>query len=288
MLSLAAPILVLALASAPPGADLALFLPPLEQMAPLRPAGEVERYTPDNLWEKIDGEAELYRRFGLEGSVAAGYASPEDPTRRIEVTLHGMASPLGAFGLFASFRAPGDDVEDTGNGGIVGQRQAFFWHGRLFILVDAFGPDDARPQDLRRAVTLVSAELGPPPPKPPLLAAFESLAKPGTVQYVPDHLLSRASLPPGLEGEDAEGLSFFVATQETTAVKVLDDYATDLSAQRRPVWEGMQVLAGVDPAHGPVTLAWRDGRLAGARAGYDRAGLREILARLLALPADGP
>ena len=276
-------------------ADPAAALPAAAALPPLVRREGIERHTVETLWERIDGEAELYKSYGLVASAHALYEDPELPDRRIDLSVFSVADPLGAFGLFAAFRPPEcNAVQPLGNGGCVGDYQGFFWHGDLFVLADAAGPAASRPADLRRALESVAALLGPPPPRPEPLRAFSRFADTRTIRYQPQHLLGRAALPPGLEGT-AGGTPVFVSTIAGTGESVaaaLDGYARVLEGAVRLERNGLTVLSGRDPALGPVTLVGSRRGLCGARAAPDAPGVNALLealdARVGSPALDGP
>jgi hypothetical protein len=263
------------------GADPALYLPGAKDMKPLKQAGEPERFTPESLWEKINGEAELFRRFGLDEAVSIRFEDPADPAfHRVEVTIFAMKNPLGAFGIFASFRSPGVVAEEIGNGGFIQDHQAFFWSGRYFVLVDAQGPVDRRPLEIEAAVKGVTRRMGPPP-KRGFLEVIEPVADITSVQYYPDHLLGRESLPPGIAGLTREGVPFLVASVPVEGEKVLNEYMKILKESKAVILEGYPGITGEDPEVGPVTLVIRDDLLAGVRLHAEEYGSKEILSLLL-------
>jgi hypothetical protein len=250
---------VCALAAVPVGAadNPAAAIPGETALSPLRRPGTVERHTAETLWERIDGEAELYRAYGLTASAHASYEDPAGGDRRVELSVFTFADPLGAFGVFAAFRPPEcAPVAQIGNGGCLGGYQGFFWQESLFVLADGTGPEATRSGDIRRALEAVVALLGPAPPRPEPLRAFTRLADTRTIRYQPQHLLGRNALPPGLEGV-AKGLPVFVSVGPCnidSTKATLDAYALALEGVVRSEREGHQVLVGRDPALGPMMV----------------------------------
>jgi len=278
--------LVAATAGAAP-ADPADALPAATALAPLARREPIERHTPETLWERIDGEAELYTSYGLTASAHALYEDPALPDRRVDLSVFAFADPLGAFGLFAAFRPPECAVQPLGNGGCLGDYQGFFWHGDCFVLADAAGPAAARPGDLRRALEAAAALLGPPPPRPEPLRAFSRFVDTRTIRYQPRHLLGREALPPGLEGK-AGGTAVFLSVGPGGApgAAALDAYANVLEAPMFGEHKGLRVLTGRDRALGPVILLGGRQGIGGARAAADTPGIRDLLETISAHGGD--
>lgn len=238
-------------------ADPAAALPAAEELAPLVRTGEVERHTPETLWQRINGEAEGYLAHGYSSSAHAAYAAPGGADRRVDLSLFRFADPLGAFGLFAAFRPPECRLQPLGSGGCLGDYQGFFWHGDTFVLADAAGPAATRAGDLRRALEAAAALLGPTPSRPEPLRAFSRFVDTRTIRYQPQHLLGREALPPGLEGV-AGATPVFVTTGPCDIERVerlLVAYARVLQGAERSESNGYRMLAGNDPVLGPMTLA---------------------------------
>ena len=278
---LAGLLLAAALAPSASTAELADRFPGPEDLSPLRLTGQVKVYTPENLWERIDGEAEIYRRFGLKEAAAAYFEHPADPDRSVEVSLFELDSLLSAFGLFASFRSPDAPLESLGNGGAVGEALAVFWHGSHFVHLYASGPPETREGDLRAAAVAVAAKLGPTAPRPEALRRFESTVDPATVRFLPDHLLGRSALPPGLEGRTREGLRVFVSTGSADVRASLAAYKKVLVGTREMAAPGRAILTGQDPDLGEVRLAAKSGVLAGALTPPDDVAAEALISRLL-------
>jgi hypothetical protein len=268
-------------------ADLAAALPAAAALPPLVGRGGIEHHTAETLWERIDGEAELYRSYGFAASAHARYEDPAEPDRRVELSVFAFADALGAFGLFAAFRPPECTVLPLGNGACVGGEQGFFWHGDLFVLADAAGPAAARRDDLHRALTAAAALLGPPPPRPEPLRAFSRLVDTRTIRYQPQHLLGRAALPPGLEGT-AGGTPVFLSTGADAGqgAAALAAYARVLAGEVRVERNGFTVLSGRDPALGPVTIVGGRHGISGARSAPDSPGVQRLLESLVAHGGD--
>lgn len=61
-------------------------------------------FTKKTLFEHIDGEAELFLKYGFQNSVFALYQNGKSREDQVEVDIYDMGSVLQAFGVFSRFR----------------------------------------------------------------------------------------------------------------------------------------------------------------------------------------
>jgi hypothetical protein len=99
-------------------------------------SGEVKVYVPDNLFDYMDGQAELFFVHNFEKLATQEYQRGQEGPIIVEV--YQVASPADAYGLF-SFYTTGEPV-DLGSGGAVELgRLISFWQGRFYARVFAYG-----------------------------------------------------------------------------------------------------------------------------------------------------
>jgi hypothetical protein len=265
-------------------AGVEVSFPHPDDVVPYRTSGKPDFFTPDTLWEKIDGEAEQFRRFGLRESASLTYVHPDDPDRRIEVSVYAMESPLLAYGIWSVFRSPGDIEQPIGNRGAVSDFLGFLWHGSSFVTLDAHGPGETMREDLLQMARAVAAKMGEPPPVPAVVRALEGLVDPRVITLVPDHLLEREIMPPGfrLKVQDSEA---FVSLVPVDANRLLRDYGKILTDAAPLPWSGREGVTGLDPDLGPITLLLSDDRLAGIRLPAGEVGdAQALVEKLLEMP----
>ncbi len=262
-------------------ADPAIYLPGPKDMLPLVSAGEVARYTPDNLWELIDGEAELYRSYGLVQAATRRFEDPEDPLNRVVVSVFTMNDPLGAFGLFATYRPPGALPQGIGNGGYLEDYRAFFWQGPVFFMADAEGPWEMRDRSLKAALGAATSRLGPVPAEPEALKDLRELADPSSISYNPEHVLGRDVFPPGLSGRSSGGVPIFVSTVPVDTDRLISDFQGVLEGAREVKGERLRGITGTDPSLGVITVVVGNGIAAGARTSPDDPQVLRYLGILL-------
>jgi hypothetical protein len=62
------------------------------------PSGKTETFTPDTLFDLMDGQAEAFFVYGFEKAATSTYAGPGNRSLRVEI--YRLATPADAYGLF--------------------------------------------------------------------------------------------------------------------------------------------------------------------------------------------
>lgn len=156
-------------------------------------------YTPDTLWELLDGGAPRYLDYGLERMVHIRYQLGDDPLSSVSVEVYEMGSELGAFGLYSSIRPPDLSVRSWGAEGYRSGNDAAAWKGTVFAHASA---DDERPElieTMEELVSRVCAAVIAEVSRPSVLAPLppEHLV-PHSERYVASDLFGHAALPGGV------------------------------------------------------------------------------------------
>jgi hypothetical protein len=179
-------------------------------------------YTPDTLWEHLDGGAPRYLAYGLVRMVHVRYQLGDDPLSSVSVEVYDMGSELGAFGIYSTIRPPAVTVRPWGAEGYRSGSAAAGWKGAVFVHASA---DDERPELIEAMETLVSrvcAEAVGGVSRPSLLDPLppENLV-PYSERYVASDLLGHAALPGGVlatYGIDGQRGDLFFSELENEAV----------------------------------------------------------------------
>jgi len=163
-------------------------------LAPARTFG------PDNLFEEIDGEAELFLPYGFQ-ELTVGFLRPagnEKAEVRLELFRH--ATQRDAFGIFSQHRFPDQEVVDVGAAkAIVSDTSLDFFQGRRFVRIRAASRSAGRSdlESLGRELSVLLPGTDDPPRE------AEALRIPGSVQrpviFHRRALLGYVTLAPGFE-----------------------------------------------------------------------------------------
>ena len=208
----------------------------LEQLLPIDPLGEWVvaegplPFSPDNLWEYLNGGAPRYQDFGFERLVHTRYQLGDDPLASVTADVYDMGSELGAFGIYRSIRPPDAVVRSWGAEGYRSGTVAAAWKGEIFVHASA---DDERPEFIERMEMLVSqvcdlVDGGILPP-----SILDPLPEAGLIsyseRYVASDLLGHAALGGGVVATYEIGgrrgeLFFSELENDTVAQQVLNSY----------------------------------------------------------------
>ncbi len=116
------------------------------------PAGEVMTFTPDTLWEHINGAAETFLQYGFV-ELKTAELSKDGVT--VAVGIYEMGSPLNAFGIYRT-ELPEDaaTVEIGGQALISAPYQALMVKDRFYVKVDVYDGeiDDAGGRSMLQAI----------------------------------------------------------------------------------------------------------------------------------------
>lgn len=92
-------------------------------------------YDPDNLWEYINGAADLFVLYGFEELRSATYRTPSGEDVRAEVYRHATAAD--AYGMYSQERAPENRTVDCGTEGCEDAGMLNIVFGRWYLKVSA-------------------------------------------------------------------------------------------------------------------------------------------------------
>jgi len=181
-------------------ADDALFMRLAERSWVL--AEPLRVFTAANLYEEIDGEAELYLPYDFLDLRVAYLSRKENSDVQLRLELFRHGSPRDAFGIYSQHRFPGQETIPIGpSEAIVSDASLDFFRGERFVRIRAASPAAARQDltELGRAVSVLLEGTGSAPPEAGALLIKGFV--PGTIVYHKRAILGYNSLAPGYEAK---------------------------------------------------------------------------------------
>jgi hypothetical protein len=164
--------------------------------------GKRETFGPENLYQHIDGEAELFMPYGFEALAFSLYASAKDLNTALAVDIYRMRSPLDAYGIYSNYRNPDAEAVKVGSEAFVGDTQLMFYQDRYFVEITASGTSTPDRKAFEAAAQAIAGKLPSPAVKPKeitLLNAPQIAAR--TEKYVAESVLGYAFFKRGLTAE---------------------------------------------------------------------------------------
>jgi len=279
---------------------------PIESLLPKklpeewRQIGSPQVYNQKNLFSRINGQAELFFKYGFQKSVFSVYQNKKNSKDQIELDLYDMGNVLQAFGIFSRFRSE-DRSAGVGLESYLEDASLLFYKGRYFVMLYATEVD---PSLLKRMAMTISSNITDSSPVPKEIGYFPKKGlKPGSIEYYPEGLLGYQFFKRGFQGiylekaEDekkvevevkAEGLDkdrtkngqkefkFFLAIFQNSqkANNALKDFKDNLSKKGK-VSSGSiiefetRALKGEDPYQGKVMVVQKGFYLLGV-VGFEK------------------
>jgi hypothetical protein len=249
-------------------------------------------YSPRNLYDYIDGNADLFQSYGFRQVGVADYVRQDGEDGWITVDIYDMGAPLHAFGIYTAERPPDPSGLAVGVQGYAEAGLIAFWTGPYYVKVSLAAGDDlgaacalaaAADRRIRRA-TSMPAEIGRLP-ESNRVTGSERYIKAGALghDFLVEVVCAEYTLSPteatlyiadlGDREKAAEGLQK-LREFEAFAGEKIDDIPG--------VGEG--AFAASDPYYGELRATWAD-RFVYVAIGEDAdsARLEELLRRAIAV-----
>lgn len=156
------------------------WLPPA-----LKAFGPAEQFTPDNLYDKIDGKAELYLAAGLQGMRCQRFALRDASDQWLEWFDYDMGTVSQAFSVFSTQRRAEGESLDLTDYAYRTQNALYFVVGSNYVEIVASSPDPALMSatlDLARRFVAASPSTGGRLPEFDLFPADNRLPGSQTLQ----------------------------------------------------------------------------------------------------------
>ena len=118
------------------------------KLAGIKPMGDTEFYSADNLFEKIDGRAPAYLNFNVQGLRCRSFSVIGTAGSFVDVYEYRFDTPVNAFGMFSLERDPKGGPLAFAPDGYVSGMGFFFRQGPRYVQVMA---SDQNPETLELA-----------------------------------------------------------------------------------------------------------------------------------------
>ena len=263
--------------------------PPIE-IPGAQPMGDTEFYSPESLYEKIDGRAPAYIEFHFQQLRSRSFSAPGSPGSYVDVYEYRMNSPLNAFGIFALERDPSGKPLDFAPDGYSGEMGFYFRQGNCYVQVIA---SDQKPATMGLARSVSEHLAKTIPPDNTGLDSRRRLPEKGlipeSVNFTQENALGQAFLKDVFQADyqfEGQKISFFlmVSTPEAAA-KAWNSFLA-FSGRYGGKAEALPDIAGAKIFQAQNFGKWkliyqRDGELGGVLDAQDPAAASAFLNKVL-------
>ena len=255
-----------------------------------KPMGDTEFYSPDSLYEKIDGRAPAYIEFHFQQLRSRSFSAPGSVGSYVDVYEYQMNSPVNAFGIFALERDPSGKPLDFAPDGYSGEMGFYFRQGNCYVQVIA---SDQKPATMELARSISGHLAKSIPTDDTGLDARRRLPAKGlipeSVTFAEENALGQAFLKDVFQADyqfEGQKISFFlmVSTPEAAA-KAWDSFLA-FSGRYGGKAEALPDIAGAKVFQAQNFRKWkliyqRDGELGGVLDAQDPAAASAFLNKVL-------
>ena len=111
-----------------------------DKIAALTPDGwklyeSVKKFTPENLYEHINGRAELYLAYNVKSLTTATFEKESDISEFMELSIFDMETSTNAFGIFSVERSGDESFLDLGRKSYYSDSSIFIWKGKFYVTI---------------------------------------------------------------------------------------------------------------------------------------------------------
>lgn len=201
----------------------------------------VRLYQRDNLFEHINGEAELYFPYGFVEAATTTYDRAGDGGGSVAADVYEMGSLLDTFGIYSSYRNPGKPVPDFGSDGFYDEYQLMFYQDKYFVRLTALGSWEGSKDTLLTCGRAIADKLPQPAVKPSELDMIKiDGVEPLTEVYLAESVLGYAFFEKGFLAEaklDDRSVRVFIVFAGADADSTIEKYTEYLKENDvQPQW----------------------------------------------------
>jgi len=222
-------------------------------------SGEIQTFQPENLFDYIDGAADLYLSYDFQELKVAEYRNEKKASVIVEVYRH--RTPTHAFGIYSQERLSNANFLDIGAQGYSEKDILNFLAGDYYVKMNSFktGPEDQ--EILLNFAKKVAENLGEKETLPSILSSFpEEGKKKNSEKFIAIKFLGYPFLHSAFTADyELSGTKFKLFVIEgrdhTECGNIIQRYLQQTGSREKNIIEGRYTIA--DPYHGKIELYWK-------------------------------
>jgi hypothetical protein len=222
-------------------------------------SGEIQTFTPQTLYEYINGAADLYLSYDFQELKVAEYLNENKGSVIIDVYRH--KTPTYAFGIYSQERLPNASFIDVGVQGYMEEEFLNFIEGPYYVKITGYKIESRGQEVLISFAKKVSESLEKKGTLPALLKSFPPDGKvKRSEKFIAKNFLGYSFLHSAFIADyKLSGVEFKLFVIEGADKSECEDmirkYVQQTSNPRKDLGEGRYTLS--DPHHGEIELYWQ-------------------------------
>jgi hypothetical protein len=228
------------------------------EMSGWKQDGETQVFSPNNLYEYINGAADLYLAYEFQDLQVAEYKGEKKAGVTVEVYRH--KNPTQAFGIYSQERLANATFLDIGAQGYQEPMVLNFVAGPYYVKINGYNTGAEDEKTLLTFGRKVEGILGGKSSLPGILSSFpQEGKKKNSEKFISKNFLGYSFLHSGFTADyELPGKKFKVfvieGVNQADCRGMVEKYLAQTKSQAKPI-EGTLRLK--DPYHGEVDLLWK-------------------------------
>ncbi len=228
---------------------------------------DIDVYVPDNLWDIINGAADLFMAYDFQELYWGQYDRSGEDNIYIVMEIYRQGGPLNAFGAYSQERPGSPELTDVGVEGYKAPGVLHFFVSDCYVKIRSHDRSEETGEAMEKLARHVSGRLDPDPAFP---ATVDKLPEEGRVAFTETFINTNFLGHPFLSGAfvsnyDIDGNSFnlFVIEHENRreCEQMLADYYEFTEQDPGTLTEGVHRMD--DRWNGEVGIVWKGDTLYG-------------------------
>ena len=219
-------------------------------------------YTPDNLWDFIDGAAETYLSYNFEDLHVAEYKKGRNV---IKLEIYRHKDNIQAFGIYSSERSPSFRFINIGGQGYKADGSLNFFKGKFYVKIRTYSKSEKILQSLETLALKVADMLPGESVMPKALSEFPEMGKKKNEEtYIRESVLGHEFLQDAFKAMyEVNDMSFSIFLIDKSSPdesrKVITSYLSNAGVETDDLLGGKYVFK--DGYNGDIFLSWKDTRI---------------------------
>jgi len=173
------------------------LLPKVSEVSGWKISSPPRLFEPYNLWEYINGQAEMYLDYGFRLVVTSDYGSKENSSS-LAIEIYQMESPTHAFAIYAAERSPQDKFVKIGVQGYIAENILNFWKGPYYVKLTSFQSSPTTERSLLKLSREIADKITGNYAEPELFSCFPEKNKVKmSERFIPRNFLGHSFLKNG-------------------------------------------------------------------------------------------